>query len=132
MGGSLASTRDIGGIPRNSAVILSSTRRRRPWVLACTRRKTCNQHNLTHENGSDRDALEGGRELGGFSKRQAVIADMAKWGVGEVSGARSSRVWIDQFGVLGVRTVMVDDRDGLVRLVRRSGVAHLQTAKKGY
>ena len=56
---------------------------------------------------------------------------MAKWGVGEVSGARSSRVWIDEFGVLGVRTVMVDDRDGLVRLVRRSGVAHLQTARKG-
>ena len=56
---------------------------------------------------------------------------MAKWGVGEVSGARSSRVGIDQFGMLGVRTVMVDDRDGLVRLVRRSGVAHLQTARKG-
>ena len=51
---------------------------------------------------------------------------MAKWEVGEVSGARSSQVWIDQFGVLGVRTVMVDDRDGLVRLVRRSAVAHLQ------
>ena len=56
---------------------------------------------------------------------------MAKWGVREVSGARASLVGIDQFGMLGVRTVMVDDRDGLVRLVRRSGVAHLQTAKNG-
>ena len=51
---------------------------------------------------------------------------MAKYSTGEVSGARSSRVWIDQFGVLGGRTVMGDDRDGLVRLVRRSGIAHLQ------
>ena len=56
---------------------------------------------------------------------------MAKYSTGKVSGARSSRVWIDQFGVLGVCTVMVDDRDGLVRLGRRSGVAHLQTARKG-
>ena len=108
MGGSLASTRDIGGIPRNSAVILSSTRRRRPWVLACTRRKTCNQHNLTHENGSDRDALEGGRELGGFSKRQAVMADMAKWGSGEASGARSDSARLGILGMLGVRTIMGD------------------------
>jgi hypothetical protein len=46
MGGSLASTRDIGGIPKKSAVILCSTRRRRPWVLACTRPKTCNQHGI--------------------------------------------------------------------------------------
>ena len=46
MGGSLASTRDIGGIPKNSAVIVSSTCRRRPWVLACTQPKTCNQHGI--------------------------------------------------------------------------------------
>ena len=113
------------------AVITLSWVLGRPWVLASTSPCTCPKRDLIHENGSDRDALEGGRELGGFSKRQAVMADMAKWGVGEVSGAHSSRVWIDQFGVLGVRTVMVDDRDGLVRLVRRSGVAHLQTARKG-
>ena len=126
MGGSLASTRDIGGIPRNSAVILSSTRRRRPWVLACTRRKTCNQHNLTHENGSDRDALEGGRELGGFSKRQAVIADMAKWGSGEASGAPEFPLGIDQIGMGGVRTIELDDLRGLLRLVRRSVDSYLR------
>ena len=127
MGGSLASTRDIGGIPRNSAVILSSTRRRRPWVLACTRPKTCNQHNLTHENGSDTDALEGGRELGGFSKRQAVIADMAKWGSGEASGAPDSEfpLGIDQIGMGGVRTIELDDLRGLLRLVQCSVVAYL-------
>ena len=70
MGGSLASTRDIGGIPKKSAVILCSTRRRRPWVLACTRPKTCNQHEVRHENGSDRDDVEGGRELGWFHGRR--------------------------------------------------------------
>jgi len=70
MGGSLASTRDIGGIFKKSAVILSSTRRRRPWVLACTRPKTCNQHGLSHENGSGRDDVEGGRELGWFHGRR--------------------------------------------------------------
>ena len=130
MGGSLASTRDIGGIPRNSAVILSSTRRRRPWVLACTRPKTCNQHNLTHENGSDRDALEGGRELGGFSKRQAVIADMAKWGSGEASGAPEFPLGIDQIGMGGVRTIELDDLRGLLRLVRRSVVAYLRDDRR--
>ena len=51
---------------------------------------------------------------------------MAKWGVREVSGARASPVGIDQFGMLGVRTVVGDGLDGLVRLVRRSGVAYLQ------
>jgi hypothetical protein len=51
---------------------------------------------------------------------------MAKWGVGEVSGARSSPVVIDKIGMLGVRTVVVDGLNGLIRLVRRSGVAHLQ------
>ena len=126
MGGSLASTRDIGGIFKKSAVILSSTRRRRPWVLACTRPKTCNQHGLRHENGSDRDALEGGRELGGFSKRQAVIADMAKWGSGEASGAPEFPLAIDQIGIGGVRTIELDGLRGLLRLVRRSGVAHLR------
>ena len=70
MGGSLASTRDIGGIFKKSAVILSSTRRRRPWVLACTRPKTCNQHGLSDENGSDRDDVEGGRKLGWFHDRR--------------------------------------------------------------
>ena len=44
---------------------------------------------------------------------------MAKWGVGEVSGARSSPVGIDKIGMLGVCTVVVDGLDGLVRLVRR-------------
>ena len=126
MGGSLASTRDIGGIPKKSAVILCSTRRRRPWVLACTRPKTCNQHGLSDENGSDRDALEGGRELGGFSKRQAVIADMAKWGSGEASGAPEFPLAIDQIGIGGVRTIELDGLRGLLRLVRRSGVAHLR------
>ena len=130
MGGSLASTRDIGGIPRNSAVILSSTRRRRPWVLACTRRKTCNQHNLTHENGSDRDALEGGRELGGFSKRQAVMGDMAKWGSGEASGAPEFPLAIDQIGMGGVRTIELDDLRGLLRLVRRSVAAYLRDDRR--
>ena len=130
MGGSLASNRDIGGIPRNSAVILSSTRRRRPWVLACTRPKTCNQHSLTHKNGSDRDALEGGRELGGFSKRQAVIADMAKWGSGEASGAPEFPLAIDQIGMGGVRTIELDDLRGLLRLVRRSVVAYLRDDRR--
>ena len=51
---------------------------------------------------------------------------MAKWGVGEVSGARSSPVAIDKIGMLWVHTVVVDGCDGLVRLVRRSGVAHLR------
>ena len=102
MGGSLASTRDIWGIPNKSAVILSSTRRRRPWVLACTQLKTCDQHDLGHVNGSGRDALEGGRELGWFSYRQAVIADMAKWGFGEASGARCPLAQLGILGMLGV------------------------------
>ena len=51
---------------------------------------------------------------------------MAKWVVGEVSGARSSPVGIDKIGMLGVRTVVVDGLDGLIRLARHSGVAHLQ------
>ena len=130
MGGSLASTRDIGGIPKKSAVILSSTRRRRPWVLACTRPKTCNQHDLRHENGSDRDALEGGRELGGFSKRQAVMADMAKWGSGEASGAPEFPLGIDQIGMGGVRTIELDDLRGLLRLIRRSVVAYLRDDRR--
>ena len=79
-----------------------------------------------HENGSDRDALEGGRELGGFSKRQAVIADMAKWGSGEASGAPEFPLAIDQIGIGGVRTIELDGLRGLFRLVRRSGVAHLR------
>ena len=130
MGGSLASTREIGRLPKNSAVIVSSTRRRRPWVLACTRPKTCNQHNLTHENGSDRDALEGGRELGGFSKRQAVIADMAKWGSGEASGAPEFPLAIDQIGMGGVRTIELDDLRGLLRLVRRSVDSYLRDDRR--
>ena len=36
----------LGAYPKKSAVILCSTRRRRPWVLACTRPKTCNQHGI--------------------------------------------------------------------------------------
>ena len=56
---------------------------------------------------------------------------MAKWGSGEASGARSDSARLGILGMLGVRTVMVDDRDGLVRLVPRSGVAHLRTARKG-
>ena len=64
--GSAGWTRDIGDGLENLAIIRFSTRRRRPWVLACTRPKTCDQHDLRHVNGSDRDALEGGRELGWF------------------------------------------------------------------
>ena len=108
MGGSAGWTRDIGDGLKNLAVICFSTRCWHPWVLACTRPKTCDQHDLRHVNGSDRDALEGGRELGWVSYRHAVIANMAKWGVGEVSGARASPVEIDQFGMLGVRTVVGD------------------------
>ena len=130
MGGSLALTREIGRLPKKSAVIVSSTRRRRPWVLACTRRKTCNQHNLTHENGSDRDALEGGRELGGFSKRQAVIADMAKWGSGEASGAPEFPLAIDQIGMGGVCTIELDDLCGLLRLVQCSVVVYLHDDRR--
>ena len=130
MGGSLASTRDIGGIPKKSAVILCSTRRRRPWVLASTSPCTCPKRDLRHVNGSDRDALEGGRELGGFSKRQAVIADMAKWGSGEASGAPEFPLGIDQIGMGGVRTIELDDLRGLLRLVRRSVVAYLRDDRR--
>ena len=62
--------RHWGHSEKKSAVILCSTRRRRPWVLACTRPKTCNQHEVRHENGSDRDDVEGGRELGWFHARR--------------------------------------------------------------
>ena len=108
------------------AVITLSWVLGRPWVLASTSPCTCPKRDLIHENGSDRDALEGGRELGGFSKRQAVMADMAKWGSGEASGAPEFRLAIDQIGMGGVRTIKLDDLRGLLRLVRRSGVAHLR------
>ena len=90
------------------AVITLSWVLGRPWVLASTSPCTCPKRDLIHENGSDRDALEGGRELGGFSKRQAVMADMAKWGSGEASGARSGSVQLRILGMLGVRTIMGD------------------------
>jgi len=69
--------------------------------------------------------------MGGLSKRQAVMADMAKWGSGEASGAPEFPLAIDQIGMGGVRTIELDGLRGLLRLVRRSGVAHLQTARKG-
>ena len=84
------------------------------------------RRDLRHESAQHLHASQAGRELGRFLWRQAVITDMAKWGVGEVSGARASLVGIDKIGMLGVSTVVVDGLDGLVRLVRRSGVAHLQ------
>ena len=90
------------------AVITLSWVLGRPWVLASTSPCTCPKRDLIHENGSDRDALEGGRELGGFSKRQAVMADMAKWGSGEASGARSGSARLGILGMLGVRTIMSD------------------------
>ena len=108
------------------AVITLSWVLGRPWVLASTSPCTCPKRDLIHENGSDRDALEGGRELGGVSKRQAVIADMAKWGSGEASGAPEFPLAIDQIGMLGVHTIMVDSCDRLVWLVQCSSVALLQ------
>ena len=56
---------------------------------------------------------------------------MAKWGSGEASGAPEFPLAIDQIGIGGVRTIELDGLRGLLRLVRRSGVAHLQTARKG-
>ena len=47
-------------------------------------------------------------------------------GFGEASAARSIPIGIDIFGFLGVCTVVRDGLDGLVRLVRRWGVALLQ------
>ena len=112
------------------AVITLSWVLGRPWVLASTSPCTCPKRDLIHENGSDRDALEGGRELGGFSKRQAVIADMAKWGSGEASGAPEFPLAIDQIGMGGVRTIELDDLRGLLRLVRRSVVAYLRDDRR--
>ena len=89
-------------------------------------RKPAISTTLDTKNGSDRDALEGGRELGGFSKRQAVIANMAKWGSREASGAPEFRLAIDQIGMGGVRTIKVDGVHGLLRLVWHSGVAYLR------
>ena len=108
------------------AVITLSWVLGRPWVLASTSPCTCPKRDLIHENGSDRDALEGGRELGGFSKRQAVMADMAKWGSGEASGAPEFPLAIDQIGMGGVRTIELDGLRGLLRLVRRSVVSYLR------
>ena len=42
---------------------------------------------------------------------------MAKWAVGEVSGAPEFPVGIDQIGMAGVRTIKVDGLRGLVRLL---------------
>ena len=108
------------------AVITLSWVLGRPWVLASTSPCTCPKRDLIHENGSDRDALEGGRELGGFWKRQAVMADMAKWGSGEASGAPEFPLAIDQIGMGGVRTIELDGLRGLLRLVRRSVDSYLR------
>ena len=112
------------------AVITLSWVLGRPWVLASTSPCTCPKRDLIHENGSDRDALEGGRELGGFSKRQAVIADMAKWGSGEASGAPQFQLAIDQIGMGGVRTIKVDGLRRLLRLVWRSVVVYLRDDRR--
>ena len=47
-------------------------------------------------------------------------------GFGEASAARSIPIGIDIFGFLGVRTVVRDGLNGLVRLVWRWGVALLR------
>ena len=44
-------------------------------------------------------------------------AYMAKWAVGEVSGAPEFPVGIDQIGMAGVRTIEVDGLRGLARLL---------------
>ena len=51
---------------------------------------------------------------------------MAKWGVREVSGARTSPVGIDQFSMLGVCTVVGDSLDRLIWLVRCAGVTYMR------
>ena len=54
------------------------------------------------------------------------MADMAKWGSGEASGAPEFPLAIDQIGMGGVRTIELDDLRGLLRLVRRSVDSYLR------
>ena len=62
MGGSLELNREIGGLPKNSAVMEKYTchRRRSGWAIRIiSRPKTCDPHELKHANTSGRDAHEG-------------------------------------------------------------------------
>ena len=70
-----------------------------------------------HENDSDGDAHEGAREFRESRWRQAVMADMTKWGFGEASGARGPLARLRILGMLGVGTIMGDSLSGLVRLL---------------
>ena len=70
-----------------------------------------------HKNESDGDAHEGAGEFRESRWRQAVMADMAKWGFGEASGARGPLARLGILGMLGVRTIMGDGLSGLVRLL---------------
>ena len=58
------------------------------------------------------------------------MADMAKWGSGEASGAPEFPLAIDQIGIGGVRTIELDGLRGLLRLVRRSVVAYLRDDRR--
>ena len=58
------------------------------------------------------------------------MADMAKWGSGEASGAPEFPLAIDQIGMGGVLTIELDDLRGLLRLVRRSVVAYLRDDRR--
>ena len=52
--------------------------------------------------------------MGGSQWAQAVMADMAKWGFGEASGARGVLIGLGIFCMLGFCTIVGDGLSGLV------------------
>ena len=72
---------------------------------------------LRHANESDVDAHEGAREFRESRWRQAVMANMAKWGFGEASGARGILARLGFFCMAGGHTIMDDSLSRLVRLL---------------
>ena len=85
-----------------------------PWLVAWTSPSTCARALSRRENMHLWMCMkaETVSMASGGSTDMGVPAYMAKWGVGDVSGARGFPVGIGKIGMAGVRTIK---GDGLVR-----------------
>ena len=100
-----------------------------PWLVAWTSPSTCTRALSHRENmrlWMGMKAQNAAWPVDGIPDEIFMGRDMAKWGSGEASGAPEFPLAIDQIGIGGVRTIELDGLRGLLRLVRRSGVAHLR------
>ena len=94
------------------------------WTSPCTCTRTLSHRENMHLcMGMKAETLYG---VHGQRGEFLTWAYMAKWAVGEVSGAPEFPLGIDQIGMAGVRTIKVDGVRGLLRLVRRSVDSYLR------